>query len=298
MIAVPFGRIGCCTKHRLAYVNRMPPPFTLRERRGRLPLAGQSWFQKVMADAAKSHAAGAGRLTRTLVVAVVAGVFLAVSGAFGTAGMPSPVRLAYWIILLLLGSLWALWVARHVFARFAADAGPWRGILVTSLAVAAPFTGVVWLANLLATGISAGFAATAGLFLISLIISAVVTTINVFLARGAEPPAAAVAAPPRFLERLPLKLRGAELWAVESEDHYLRLHTSRGQDLILMRLADAMSELEGLEGAQVHRSWWVSRKAIVAARRGDGRATLTLPDGAEVPVSRTYAKALRERNWI
>lgn len=252
-----------------------------------------------MAEAAKSHAAGAGRLTRTLVVAVAAGVFLAVSGAFGTAGMPLPVRLAYWIILLLLGSLWALWVARHVFARFAPDAGPWRGILITSLAVAAPFTGVVWLANLLATGLSAGLAATVGLFLISLIISAVVTTINVFLARGAASPAAAAAtAPPRFLERLPLKLRGAELWAVESEDHYLRLHTSRGQDLILMRLADAMSELEGLEGAQVHRSWWVSRNAIVTARRGDGRAILTLPDGAEVPVSRTYAKALRERNWI
>ncbi|HEV7386512.1 MAG TPA: hypothetical protein VGN89_16630 [Phenylobacterium sp.] len=34
------------------------------------------------------------------------------------------------------------------------------------------------------------------------------------------------------------------------------------------------------------------------ARRGDGRATLTLQDGAEVPVSRTYARLLRERGWI
>jgi DNA-binding LytR/AlgR family response regulator len=301
MTAAPVTRTRRCTKRRPAYVNGMPPPFTLREWRGRLPLARQSWFHGSMADAAKSGqgADGAGRLPRTLVVAVVAGVFLAVSGAFGTAGMPLAVRLAYWIILLLLGSLWALWVARRVFAWFAGDAGPWRGILVTSLAVAAPFTGVVWLANLLATSMFAGVGATAGLFLVSLIISAVVTTINVLLTRGAAPaPGAAATAPPRFLERLPLKLRGAELWAVESEDHYLRLHTSRGQDLILMRLADAMSELEGIEGAQVHRSWWVSRKAIMAARRGDGRATLTLPDGAEVPVSRTYAKALRERSWI
>jgi DNA-binding LytR/AlgR family response regulator len=48
----------------------------------------------------------------------------------------------------------------------------------------------------------------------------------------------------------------------------------------------------------VHRSWWVSREAITDARRGDGRATLTLKDGAEVPVSRTYAAQLRERGWI
>jgi len=102
----------------------------------------------------------------------------------------------------------------------------------------------------------------------------------------------------KFLERLPLKLRGAEVWAVEAEDHYLRLHTSKGQDLILLRLADAIAELEGIEGAQVHRSWWVARDAIADARRGDGRATLKLKDGAEVPVSRTYARILRDRSWI
>jgi DNA-binding LytR/AlgR family response regulator len=65
-----------------------------------------------------------------------------------------------------------------------------------------------------------------------------------------------------------------------------------------MRLADAVDELDGIEGAQVHRSWWVARDAIADARRGDGRATLTLKDGSEVPVSRTYARVLRDRNWI
>jgi DNA-binding LytR/AlgR family response regulator len=65
-----------------------------------------------------------------------------------------------------------------------------------------------------------------------------------------------------------------------------------------MRLSDAIAELEGIEGMQVHRSWWVSREAIRAARRGDGRAILTLPDGAEAPVSRTYARELREKGWI
>ncbi|MFI4975903.1 MAG: LytTR family DNA-binding domain-containing protein [Caulobacterales bacterium] len=110
--------------------------------------------------------------------------------------------------------------------------------------------------------------------------------------------AAAGAPPPKFLQRLPVKLRGADVYAVEAEDHYLRLHTSKGQDLILMRLSDAIAELEGIEGAQTHRSWWVARSAVTDARRAEGRATLTLKDGSEVPVSRGYAKPLREQGWF
>jgi DNA-binding LytR/AlgR family response regulator len=110
--------------------------------------------------------------------------------------------------------------------------------------------------------------------------------------------AAAGAQPPKFLARLPPRLAGADLYAVEAEDHYLRLHTSKGQDLILMRLTDAIDELEGLEGAQTHRSWWVAKSAVADAERLDGRAVLTLKGGAEVPVSRGFAKALRSAGWF
>jgi hypothetical protein len=110
--------------------------------------------------------------------------------------------------------------------------------------------------------------------------------------------AAPDATAPRFLARLPARLAGADLYAVEAEDHYLRLHTSKGQDLILMRLSDAIEELEGLEGAQTHRSWWVAKAAVADAERLDGRAVLTLKDGAEVPVSRGFAKTLRSAGWF
>jgi len=65
-----------------------------------------------------------------------------------------------------------------------------------------------------------------------------------------------------------------------------------------MRLADAIVELEGLEGAQTHRSWWVARAAVTSVERADGRAVLTLKDGAEAPVSRGYARALRAAGWF
>lgn len=64
-----------------------------------------------------------------------------------------------------------------------------------------------------------------------------------------------------------------------------------------MRLSDALGELEGLEGAQTHRSWWVAKDAVASVARGDGRAALTLDGGAIAPVSRRYAKALREAGW-
>jgi DNA-binding LytR/AlgR family response regulator len=102
----------------------------------------------------------------------------------------------------------------------------------------------------------------------------------------------------RFLERLPAKLRGAVLYAVSAEDHYLRLHTSKGSDLILMRLADAIGELEGLEGAQTHRSWWVAREAVESARREGERIVLVLKGGTEAPVSRPNLRPLREAGWF
>jgi hypothetical protein len=103
---------------------------------------------------------------------------------------------------------------------------------------------------------------------------------------------------PKFIARLPAKLKGAEIYAVEAEDHYLRLHTSLGQDLILVRLSDAIAELEGLEGAQTHRSWWVAKGAVAEAERLDGRAVLTLKDGTEAPVSRGFARELRAAGWF
>ena len=97
-----------------------------------------------------------------------------------------------------------------------------------------------------------------------------------------------------FLQRLPVKYRGADLWAISSEDHYLRVHTDRGEEMILMRLADAIRELGEDNGLQTHRSWWVSRTGIRSARREGGRVLLELKSGEDVPVSRSYQPALKD----
>jgi DNA-binding LytR/AlgR family response regulator len=173
--------------------------------------------------------------------------------------------------------------------------------------MAVPLTVLIWFLSAL---FFPQFASTnprylPGYFPVVLLVSVIMTAINYLAAeraaRGqdhATHAAAPGSGPPKFLERIPLKLRGGELYAVQAEDHYLRLHTSRGSDLILMRLADAVAELEGIEGAQVHRSWWVAKTAVTDAKRADGRAVLTLKNGAEAPVSRSYAGALRDAGWF
>jgi hypothetical protein len=236
---------------------------------------------------------------RALAIALLAALFLTISGAFGSDEAPFWLRLAYWLPLMLGGAVWGGLVARFFFSEAARSRRPlWLNGLLASVVMSIPLTAVVWVVSRELLSATMGLSALPLLFGPVFVISALMTALNILLESRPGPETHAGPQPPRFLERLPLKLRGAEVWAVEAEDHYLRLHTSKGQDLILLRLADAVAELDGVEGAQVHRSWWVARDAIVDARRADGRASLTLKDGSEVPVSRTYARVLRERGWI
>lgn len=117
---------------------------------------------------------------------------------------------------------------------------------------------------------------------------------------AAEPeaarPAAIAAEPPgaRLLARLKPQNRGA-LLHLSVQDHYTLVRTSRGSELILLRFSDALRELDGVDGLQVHRSHWVATAFVSRLERGDGKLTAILEDGSEIPVSRTYAAEARAR---
>jgi len=100
-----------------------------------------------------------------------------------------------------------------------------------------------------------------------------------------------VIAEPAFLIKLPEKLRG-EILCLRAEDHYLRVYTQYGDDLILYRFGDAVSQLSG--GIQVHRSWWVALNAIDELQRENKRIHLKLHNGLIVPVSLTYQAKVKE----
>lgn len=116
----------------------------------------------------------------------------------------------------------------------------------------------------------------------------------------AVPTEAAVPVDPvsAFLARHVSRFAGGTLLALESEDHYLRVHTDRGSDLILMRLRDAIAQLATTPGLQVHRSFWVARAGVAQISRRGAQTQLLLRNGLSVPVSRTYMPILREAGWL
>ena len=238
--------------------------------------------------------------TRILVATAVVALIMAISGSFGSGILSIAPRALYWFGLcavgIAIGNLSARTIPRHWF-----ESRPWLAWSLITTCVAAPMTVIVSLTTALLFRRTLGVALFADVAPGCLVTTAGLTALAFLVRRrpAVETHAAPTgAAPARFLARLPARLAGADLWAVEAQDHYLRLHTSRGREMILMRLSDAVVELEGLEGARTHRSWWVARGAVVGVERGDGRATLTLTDGTEVPVSRAFAKTLREAGWF
>jgi DNA-binding LytR/AlgR family response regulator len=242
-----------------------------------------------------------GSWLRILAAAAMVGLILAISGGFGAGGASVITRIVFWLLLVAMGTTAGVLFGAYVvpldwFAR--------RPILAWAVIVAALSPPMI-LAVAALQSVTKPCPLTWAL-VVEVAPSTVATTAALsalaFLIRRRDPVethgGAADAPPPRFLDRLPARLAGGELWAVEAEDHYLRLHTSKGSDLILMRLGDAIAELEGIEGARTHRSWWVARHAVRDVERDDGRAMLRLPDGVSAPVSRPYAKLLRAAGWF
>lgn len=223
------------------------------------------------------------------------GTFLAILGPYNTAGLGWPWVWIYWTGLIFLGGFCGNGIA-FLIERFAPDLPQWATYGLISILVSVPIAATV----ILIQGVMGPFPPAyvwPMIYGFVLVISSGVSILTFLFERGREN--SAETAPGRALtDKLPVRLRTADLLALESEDHYLRVHTSRGDALILMRLSDAMAAVEALEGAQTHRSWWVARAAIDHAEKAGGRAELTLTNGLKAPVSRSFYPDLRDRGWI
>lgn len=249
------------------------------------------------------------RLMRALALAAAAGAFLAAMGAMGTGGMPLERRFLFWVTLMMavapLGVVAGLLSDR--LPQSTSQVGRWA---IVTVGLTLPLTLLTWVYTATFLGYRLNAVQLPVFFGATLCITAVMAGVTLLIERpgavthasplpltaGVSEPAPAPRA--RFLDRLPDKLKGAALSAIKAEDHYLRLYTSKGEDLILMRLGDAIGELDGIEGAQTHRSWWVAKDAVERVERGEGKATLILIGGIEAPVSRANLKPLRDAGWL
>lgn len=247
-----------------------------------------------------------------LAIMTAIGIFLALIGPFGSIAQPLALRLVTWLGFAYLG--YAIYSPMGLLVRkmSAAFDFPKPPLWLFAVAIATiPMTAAVW---------SIGFVpswprmptleqALTSYFYVFVVGAAVTALFYALENRGSETkseehavPAPAEAAPGaqentvRFLERIPPHL-GDQLLALEMEDHYVRVHTDLGSDLVLLRMRDAVAELDGLEGAQVHRSWWVARSAVTGTSKDGRNLRLILTSGLEAPVSRTNAPMLKQAGW-
>ena len=246
---------------------------------------------------------------RPFVVVIVLGLFLGLAGPFGTyPALPRATRYTFWLGLTAAGVVAAV-AADAVLPVSRIRAGAFR-IAALALISALPMTFVVaWTFSLVQPGrlftpqqLLALFGSVAAVQL--LIVYATITTAPKTV--DAEAPALAPAArqpeaeaipaafPSTLLNRLPPEM-GSDIIALETEDHYLRVHASGGSALILMRMADAVALLDPRLGAQVHRRWWVAQSAVAGVRTQGQKLSLCLIDGTLVPVGRTFSAATRAR---
>ncbi len=215
--------------------------------------------------------------------AVATGLFVHIA-PFGTFyDMELWPRTLYWGMIMIVN--WSISaVGFQAAAMWAAANGrrPAPIVLAVALAISFPATLCVYLANAVFRPGIAEHVSVLSLFGSVLIITLVLGCICIGVAQRRVAPMAAETA----------------LIRLSMNDHYVEVETAKGATLILLRFSDALEELGGADGLQVHRSHWGAKDAVESARRDGSRLYLMLKSGQEIPVSRTYRAAAREAGMI
>lgn len=249
------------------------------------------------------------RRWRPLLAAIPVGLLLGFAGPFGSyPSFPAAPRYAFWLGLTAAGVVAAV-SADALLPVTRLRAGAIR-IGAVALVSAVPMTFVVaWTISLVQPGRMYApqqlLALFWGVAAVQLLVVYAMTIASPAVDAKDEPGLAAALPgsgneatpavfPPALLSRLPPGI-GSDIIALETEDHYLRVHAGGGSALILMRMADAVALLDPQLGAQVHRRWWVAQAAVAGVRTEGQKLSLCLIDDTLVPVGRTFSVAVRAR---
>lgn len=257
------------------------------------------------ADASKPPLLGTAReWTIDLSVAVVIGILLGLMGPFGSFFNDGPaVRIAYWVCsvafgMVLFGTLTRLGTAAAVRLGLPDWTALAPVILLGTVLLGAPvrlFAIAFWPGVVEAVPLTAWFGQC-------LAISAPLVVGSYFLrarqaGRGGGRPTVIPSLPSTPSEATP-SADASNVLYLKMEDHYVRVRTEHGSRLEMGPLARVTAALEGVEGLQTHRSWWVARRAIVGVQRDGRNLRLRLVDGETAPVSRASVAKLRAAGWL
>lgn len=98
---------------------------------------------------------------------------------------------------------------------------------------------------------------------------------------------------PAFWDRVPSAI-GRDLVALSAELHYVRVHTAKGEALVLFPFGQALKQVEqSVEGLQIHRSHWIALAHVDEVRRSGQGGVCATASGLELPVSRRHMNKLK-----
>ncbi len=231
---------------------------------------------------------------------VGASALATIASPFGTSALDIGPRFLYFFGMISVGCAQWVLIVRTIHRVTSID--PWppiAGVIVSSTVFAGLMALEInlvrgWLPDVPThSGVGPFFGLLGGMLAFCLIAQ----LLGRFVAATATNPPQDAGGEVRFLKRIPNGIAG-DLLSLRTEDHYLRIHTTAGSDLILFRLKDALAELDGADGMQVHRSYWVAREAIEVIERKGRKTMLVLKDGQHVPVSESFMPAVRDAGWL
>jgi len=232
---------------------------------------------------------------KALAAMFILGIILGLIGPFSTFDYFQPLpRVLYWIGMVFVGY----------------GAGSFGGSFTVNLILQKWKSPNVWVL-ILTSGLGSGILVTVAVYVVNsavlgdwdidgfsglmtavycILISICVSALHVLFLREDKPSA------PKSIEiltRLQIQNRGPLLY-LSMQDHYVNVVTSRGQELLLMRMSDAIKEANGVEGLKIHRSHWVAIEGIKRAERSNGNHVLEMLDGQKLPISRGQVQAAKD----
>ncbi|MDA9207474.1 LytTR family transcriptional regulator [Octadecabacter sp.] len=232
---------------------------------------------------------------RVVVAWAVIAVVTAIAGPFGTFdSQPFVWRLGYWSSVIAVSLPIAISI--RVFWHEIINANPiWLEDQFVVLTMAIVFGPLLvsfnnWMVNHVEHPALDWRLTVASTYLISL---AAVSLGNIF--RGSvssEKEVAVLQRRDRLMERIDVA-EGARLAKVSSDNHHVRIVTDDGvEHRVLMRLRDAVAEIDVEDGICVHRSHWIALHHIDRMDIVDNKEVVRMLCGQIVPVGPKYRSQL------
>lgn len=239
----------------------------------------------------------------TIAVWFVVTVACVFSGPFGTyAGLTLGERAVFWPAIATL-STFAGYGGRLISTLLVGTATGYLRDSVHVFVVTCLITPVVW--SVIYVSNAGDMSMVPSIWRLGLMVAAVSVTVVMFrrvipgmrpaFDRPAEEPGAELVRP-RLADRL--SDPGAGILRLTVEDHFVDVISDSGRERLRMRFADAVNEMEPVDGFCTHRSHWVASAAVEGPEREQGKLFLRLRNGDRVPVSRKYRGELKKAGLL